>query len=127
VRLPEEGALPPASLLERLRTLATPGDGGLPPLLDLAVELSAPSPTLRREVEEALGDKPFRLARLQLRYPGRADPAAPRELCCPLRELEPEEVLRLAWRARFPGEPPEPLRAAYQELVAEARAEEERP
>ncbi len=125
LRCPEEDALPPEELLARLAALELPppAPAALTPLLELSVALEAPSPDLRRRIEAALEGQPVRLARLKLRYPGGTGAPSAAGLRCPLRELEPGEVLELAWRARYPGEPPEPLRRAFQALLDEVRAE----
>ncbi|MEY2597936.1 MAG: exonuclease subunit SbcD, partial [Verrucomicrobiota bacterium] len=122
LRIPERGALPLEELLHEIRTRSFPTD--LPaeqhPFLEIRVLDDGPDPSRRRRIEEALADKPVRLAslRLESRKPAGAIPHALANATLEeLVAMNPEEILRSAHRELYQTEPePEVLSALAQIL-----------
>ncbi len=110
----------PAKLPEALTELkALAHDPALPreqwPWLEVRVELSAPVPDLRAQVETALEGKALRLLRLERRLPQvDSDNASAR---VDLEELGPRRLFERTWLERW-GEPPsEEVQADFERLL----------
>ncbi len=118
LRVPESGALPPDDLVEAVASLDL---ADLPseqwPFLDLAVRLEGPRPDLRHRLDEALGGRPARLARLTAERPGDGAALADALPEAALETLDPDEVFRRRWAQAYDGEPPPDLADAFRELV----------
>lgn len=120
VRVPAQGALPLAQVVELLLLLParTPGvPDEQRPYLEVCVAVDRPEPGRRRRVEEALEGRAPRLVKLTLDRAGGgkslADAVGVREL----GELTPEEVFVNRYRKDHPGDPPAALLAAFHELA----------
>lgn len=126
LRLPEAGPAPLDAVLDRLRALdldpATPAEQR--PWLEVRVRLDAPEPGLRRQVVQALEDKPVRLLRVTTHYPGRGGGLADQLPGVRLDTLAPEEVFRLRYRRDHADDPPAELVRAFAELLEAAQAGE---
>jgi exonuclease SbcD len=90
------------------------------PYLEVAVRLARPDPGLRRRVEAALEGRCARLLKLTTEYPTAPGPVSGKRL----EDLEPEGVFRERYRQQFDDEPPEPLVAAFHELLEDAQRSE---
>jgi hypothetical protein len=91
----------------------------IPPYLHLAVLLSRPDPTLRRQISERLEGKEPRFLQLT-RVAPQGEPGLADELPgADLESLDPETGFRLRCRRDFPEDPPDDLWAAFRELLAE--------
>lgn len=87
------------------------------PYLEVRVRLDGPEPSLRARVEQALADKPVRLARIDARSRGADERAnAPQWSIDDLERLAPTEVFTRVYRQSFGAEPPPSLLAALAEL-----------
>nr|WP_240458067.1 exonuclease SbcCD subunit D C-terminal domain-containing protein [Halomonas socia] len=73
------------------------------PWLEVRVELEAPIPDLRAQVDAALEDKALRLLRLERRLPRVAEQADTARV--DLESLGPRKLFERTWQARW-GEPP---------------------
>ncbi|QEM82481.1 exonuclease SbcCD subunit D [Halomonas binhaiensis] len=73
------------------------------PWLEVRVELAAPVPDLKAQVDAALKDKPVRLLRLERRLPQSEQNASPHKV--DLESLGPRRLFELTWQERW-NEPP---------------------
>lgn len=117
VRVPARGAAAPDEVLAALRALVADPlvAREVQPYLDIVVAPTAPAPSLRRDVEEALAGKGLRLARLKTEAGGVAAQAL---LALPdLETAHPEEVFVQCWRRSHDGAPSEEYLSAFRELL----------
>lgn len=75
------------------------------PWLEVRVELAAPVPDLKAQVDAALKDKPVRLLRLERRLPQNGQDASSHKV--DLESLGPRRLFELTWQERW-NEPPSP-------------------
>lgn len=119
-----EPALPEV-VLEALKELPAAEEA---PYLEVKVLLEEPEPMLRQEIEEALADKNYRLARIVSTYRNDAGNAEKEETDWKrgLQEMSPLQIAQSAFEKIYQAEMPEELTDLFQEayLVA-ARKEEE--
>jgi exonuclease SbcD len=94
------------------------------PYLEVAVRLECPDPDLRRRIEAALEGKPARLLKLATEYPGTPTGLGNDVPARRLEELKPDGVFRERYRQQFAREPPEPLMAAFHDLMEEVQGKE---
>jgi DNA repair protein SbcD/Mre11 len=96
------------------------------PYLEVRLRLDGPEPGLRARIEAALEAKPVRLARIDTASGRRPDAAgAPGVSLDDLGRLDPLAIFGSAYAAKYGEAPPEPLLAAFQEILA--APEEEAP
>jgi exonuclease SbcD len=127
LRVPKDGPGDLATVLGQLGRLEV-AEALAPeeqPFLEVRVRLSEPVPDLRRQVEAALGDRPVRLVRIGTEYVGEARALAESEPRRELSDLTVEEVFRRAYARRYEGEPEPELLAAFHEVAAAARRQQE--
>lgn len=131
IRLPEQPA-PPAEVLERLASLpavSSATSAGRPtqaadparwPYLEVRVLLTEPDPAFRHRVEEALEGKAVRLTSIVPAYPKReADEAKPPLSYTDLQKIDPLDMLRHAFAAKYAGELPDEMKELFQEVMRE--------
>ncbi|MEW9899873.1 exonuclease SbcCD subunit D C-terminal domain-containing protein [Chitinivorax sp. PXF-14] len=120
LRVGHDGRLALAEVGAALDALAL--DDTLPesrwPYLEITVRLDAPEPSLHRLLGERLAGRPVRLLSIRTRYPGKGEALADDTALPELGELQPETVFARRYRSQFDAEPPEPLHAAFDELLA---------
>jgi exonuclease SbcD len=127
LRIPEQGALPVGELLARLAALpAADGAAGERPLLEVAARLERPEPGLRHDVERSLEGRHVQLVAVTVELEGQGRALGDVERSASLEDVEPEAVLRAAWKRSFEGDPPDPLLGAFHELVDQVMQESER-
>ena len=118
LRIPEHGALSPDEALAAVAALP-PRDPtaveGLRPLVEIAVRLAQPSPQLTEQLVRAIADRDARLVRIETAAPAGGGAAGPAP--ADLGSLRPEEVFVRRYRAAHEGPVPEPLLAAFRELL----------
>lgn len=124
LRVPADGFAPLDAVLEGVRALAGEAPEGAdpelpPPFLEVAVALSEPEPTLRHLLDEALGGRWARLARIGVSYSGHNRALGDAVEAKTLGTLTPEEVLRHRYARDHEDEPSSELLAAFHELVDE--------
>lgn len=124
-RIPEHGAGTLREILEALRQLPPQpdGDGFLPPLVEVHVRLDQPQPTLKADIDEAVRDKAVEIVAIQVAYPQRSDAAPTDAPHQSLRDMQPSEVFRRCYQAKYDDEPPPALRDAFQKLLEQAQQE----
>jgi exonuclease SbcD len=120
VRLPERGELEPEAALAAVAALP-PRDPGTPdgrrPLVEVAVRLPQPSPHLGERIARLIADKDARLVRVEVVLERGEAPAAAEAQPTELSSLSPEEVFVRRYRREHAGPVPEPLLAAFRELL----------
>lgn len=119
-----EPALPEV-VLEALKELPATEEA---PYLEVKVLLEEPEPMLRQEIEEALADKNYRLARIVSTYHNDAGNAEKEETNWKrgLQEMSPLQIAQSAFEKIYQAEMPEELTDLFQEAyLAAARKEEE--
>jgi DNA repair protein SbcD/Mre11 len=125
LRLPEHGALEPDDALAAVAALPPRDparDDGERPLVEVAVRLPQPSPQLTEKIVRAIADRDARLVRVEL-VTAAEDVAAARRAGAggpphaDLGSLRPEEVFARRYREAHEGPVPEPLLAAFRELL----------
>lgn len=119
-----EPALPEV-VLEALKELPVAEET---PYLEVKVLLEEPEPMLRQEIEEALADKNYRLARIVSTYRNDAGNAEKEETDWKrgLQEMSPLQIAQSAFEKIYQAEMPEELTDLFQEAyLAAARKEEE--
>jgi exonuclease SbcD len=95
------------------------------PYLEVRVQLTAPEPGLRQRIEEALHDKPVRLAKIEtsyLRTEADDKPLAPLSLD-ELAELDPLQLLTELYQQKYTTELPPELSQAFLQLLQETQLE----
>lgn len=117
IRVPERGAAPPDDVLAALRALAADPEmeRQWQPYLDLVVAPTGPTPSLRRDVEEALVGKGVRLARLKTE--AAMDAAQAPAMLADLEHVLPEAVFVQCWRRAHSDDPSEDYLGAFRELL----------
>ena len=119
-RIPERGELDPDAALAAVAALAerdvSIGEDLLP-LVEVAIRLSQPSPSIAERIARAIADKHARLVRVEvvLADGPKSAPRAPRDLA----SLSPEQVFVRRYHRDFEGDVPAPLMKAFRELLEE--------
>ena len=116
----------PEIVLEILKEL--PVTEGAAPYLEVKVLLDEPEPMLRQEVEEALADKNYRLARIVSTYRNETGNAEKENVNWKrgLQEMSPLRIAQSAFEKIYQVEMPEELTDLFQEAyLAATRKEEE--
>ncbi|MCA8950246.1 MAG: exonuclease SbcCD subunit D C-terminal domain-containing protein [Planctomycetes bacterium] len=124
-RIPAHGALTPEAAFAAIEALPPRDpdvDEDLRPLLEVAVRIAEPMPSLGERVATACAAKNVRLARVEVLTAAtgdrdRSDAAPPRDLTA----LQPEELFRLCYAREHEGEVPERLMRAFRELLDEVQ------
>jgi len=122
LRIPERGECEPDDAFAELDKLPPRDDATdeeLRPLLEVAVRLAEPAPSIGERIANICAEKNVRLARVDVTTTGagagQSDSAPRRELA----SLAPEELFRLRYARDHTGAVPEPLIAAFRELLDE--------
>ena len=116
----------PEIVLEILKELLV--TEGAAPYLEVKVLLDEPEPMLRQEVEEALADKNYRLARIVSTYRNETGNAEKENENWKrgLQEMSPLQIAQSAFEKIYQVEMPEELTDLFQEAyLAATRKEEE--
>ena len=95
------------------------------PYLEVRVQLTAPEPGLRQRIEDALKDKPVRLAKIETRYlrtEGDENELAPLSLE-DLAELDPLHLLTELYQQKYATDLPSELSQAFHQLLQETQLE----
>lgn len=125
VSVPDGGAEQAESVLEMLREL--PEIDGEAPYLEVKVLLDEPEPMLRQQVEEAIADKNYRLARIVSAY-RQEDSKVEKENAVwmkGLQEMSPLQIVRSVFEKSYQTEMPDELAALFQEAYVSATHKEE--
>ncbi|GAE13977.1 exonuclease SbcCD subunit D C-terminal domain-containing protein [Bacteroides pyogenes] len=127
VSVPGGEAEPIDSVLQALHEL--PRIEGTPPYLEVKILLEEPEPALKQEVEDALADKNYRLARIVRTFHGEAkeDENEQEKWKRGLEEMSPLQIARSAFEKVYHTEMPAELTGLFEEVYASAvrRQEEE--
>jgi len=97
------------------------GDDGARPYLDVHVVLEQPEPRLRTRLETALDGKRPRLVQLRVEGTGDGAALAERVNVRRLAELDPRDVFVQLWTRGHAEPPSEPVRAAFDRLLADVQ------
>ncbi|MDR0939175.1 MAG: exonuclease SbcCD subunit D C-terminal domain-containing protein [Mediterranea sp.] len=128
VSVPERGSASPAEALDTLSRLPQPE--GEAPYLEVRVTLEQPEPTFRHDVEEALKEKGYRLARVVSSYRAASggDDGIERRWTAGLREMRPLQIARAAFEKTYHTEMPTELCELFEQAhrAAIRRQEEEK-
>ncbi|MFT4514214.1 MAG: exonuclease SbcD [Planctomycetota bacterium] len=119
-RIPERGELDPDAALAAVEALEERDESisaDLLPLVEVAIRLSQPSPSIAERIARAIADKHARLVRVEvvLADGPRSAPRAPRDLA----SLSAEQVFVRRYHRDFEGDVPKPLLSAFRELLEE--------
>ena len=120
VRVPPQRAEPIEQVLERLAALpaaADFADSEMRPFLEVRVLLDKPVAGLRTQIEAKLEDRAPRLLKISVEYPAAKSALADVVAQPALQDLSSEQVFKSLYRARHDSDVPEPLLAAFHELV----------
>ncbi len=90
------------------------------PLLEVQVMLTEPQPGLRESVIEALQGRKARLVKITTFYPGSDESLGDAGGVAELESLQPEEVFRRCYVARYGDEPGDAIQSSFHELLEEA-------
>jgi exonuclease SbcD len=120
VRIPERGELEPEAALAAVaalppRNAAEPDE--LRPFVEVAVRLPQPSPHLGERIARLIADKNARLVRVDAVLTGSEAGASSGERAPELGSLLPEQVFMRRYHRDHAGPVPEPLLAAFLELL----------
>lgn len=122
LRIPERGELEPQAALAAVAQLPPrePKQAEeLRPLLEVAVRLPEPAPSIGEQIARACAEKNVRLVRVEVVMTGSA-PGAERDAGGPpveLASLRPEDVFVRRYQRDHEGPVPEPLLTAFRELL----------
>lgn len=122
-RIPRE-PLQPSEVLAQLAELPDAADLAETkerwPYLEVRVLLTEPDPGFRHRVEEALAGKAVRLASIVPSYPEREDGAADPALSyADLQKIDPLDMLRHTFTAKYGGELPDALEELFMNVMQE--------
>lgn len=120
ISLPKGEPETPDKVLELLRSL--PDVEGTAPFLEVKVLLEEPEPMLRQEIEEALADKNYRLARIVSSYRKGENISEEEkdEWKKGLQEMSPLQIAQSAFEKIYQTEMPTDLTELFQEAYAAA-------
>lgn len=121
-RLPAHPASPEKVLEELAALPVSDGEGDFSrwPFLEVRVLLTEPDPGFRHRVEEVLADKAVRLASIVPSYPQREGEERFKPLSyTDLRRIDPLDMLRHSFAARYGGELPEEIEDLFKEVMRE--------
>lgn len=125
ISVPAGKPLSPKTVLEELKVL--PDVDGEAPYLEVKVLLEEPEPMLRQEVEEALADKKYRLARIVSTY--HEDKGEEKQENDDwrrgLQEMSPLQIAQSAFEKIYQTEMPGELTELFQEAYISATRKEE--
>lgn len=125
ISVPAGKPLSPKTVLEELKVL--PDVDGEAPYLEVKVLLEEPEPMLRQEVEEALADKNYRLARIVSTY--HEDKGEEKQENDDwrrgLQEMSPLQIAQSAFEKIYQTEMPGELTELFQEAYISATRKEE--
>lgn len=125
ISVPAGKPLSPETVLEELKVL--PDVDGEAPYLEVKVLLEEPEPMLRQEVEEALADKKYRLARIVSTY--HEDKGEEKQEKDDwrrgLQEMSPLQIAQSAFEKIYQTEMPGELTELFQEAYSSATRKEE--
>lgn len=114
--LPRTGtAASPDDILEELKNMQLPEESNMP-YLEIKVLLMEPEPMLRQQIEEALADKPVRLARIVSVY-RQAEENIPEEtvLAGGLQEMTPVQIVKAIYENTYQSGMPDELMSLFKE------------
>lgn len=114
--LPRTGtAASPDDILEELKNMQLPEESNMP-YLEIKVLLMEPEPMLRQQIEEALADKPVRLARIVSVY-RQAEENIPEEtvLAGGLQEMMPMQIVKAIYENTYQSGMPDELMSLFKE------------
>lgn len=114
--LPRTGtAASPDDILEELKNMQLPEESNMP-YLEIKVLLTEPEPMLRQQIEEALADKPVRLARIVSVY-RQAEENIPEEtvLAGGLQEMTPVQIVKAIYENTYQSGMPDELMSLFKE------------
>lgn len=116
ISLPRKGAASrPDDLLEELKNIQLPEESHTP-YLEVKVLLTEPEPMLRQQIEEALADKPVRLARIVSVYRQAEDNATDEEvLAGGLQEMTPMQIVKAVYENTYQERMPDDLVNLFKE------------
>lgn len=119
LRIPDKDALPLPTIVQALQKLELPRSAPAEtwPFLDIAVQVTAPEPTLIRQIEEALVDKGARLVRVTRHGASVARSLGDVLGAVHLRDLTPEQVFFELHQREHKNPPADELLAALAELL----------
>lgn len=125
VSIPKGEAEPAEAVLELLRNL--PDTEGVAPYLEVKVLLEEPEPMLRQEIEEALADKAYRLARIVSTYRKEELVVEKEENDWKrgLQDMSPLQIAQSAFEKIYQTEMPMELTDLFQEAYVSATRQEE--
>lgn len=125
ISVPAGKPLPPETVLEELKVL--PDVDGEAPYLEVKVLLEEPEPMLRQEVEEALADKNYRLARIVSTYhkDKEEEKQEKDDWRKGLQEMSPLQIAQSAFEKIYQTEMPGELTELFQEAYSSATRKEE--
>lgn len=124
LKIPSTGSLPIEDVLQELSTMTLETD--LPPehfpYLEVRVREDSPDPTRRTRIEQALQDKPVRLASIKterrLRTEDSDNEDGPLDVAS-LKDIQPLDIFADAWREKYETDPEESVVAALREILLE--------
>ncbi len=122
LRIPERGECDPDAAfaaVEELPPRDADTDEDMRPLLEVAIRLAEPAPSIGERIATLCAEKNVRLARVEVVTTGSrtAEPGGEQPPQRELTSLAPEELFRLRYAREHTGDVPEPLLAAFRELL----------
>lgn len=126
LRVPEHGELEPDAALAAVAALpprdATQADAQRP-LLEVAVRLPQPAPSIGERIARACADRNVRLVRVEVVMTGHGAAGERRAPPVELASLRPEDVFLRRYRRSHDGEVPPALLGAFRELLEQVEHE----
>jgi exonuclease SbcD len=123
IRVPRTGAVAVDAAIDELRSLVVATDPGLElrPFLEVAVQLTEPTPDLRKRIDDTLNGKPVRLVRVKQSMDGAGIALADVKSSGELIEIRPVDVFSECHKQKFGTEPGVDLTRAFEQLVADVQ------
>lgn len=125
ISLPRTGkATVPDDILEELKNMQWT-ESGHPPYLEIKVLLTEPEPMLRQQIEEALADKPVRLARIVSVYRQAEENGTDEKvLAGGLQEMTPVQIVKAIYENTYQAGMPDELMSLFKETCLALTLEE---
>lgn len=124
ISIPAGQPASPEEVLKELIDLELPENECFP-YLEVKVLLTGPEPMLRQQIEEALANKPIRLARIVSAYRQSVEGSLEEEvLAAGLQEMTPLQIVKATFENTYQSEMPDELLELFQEACLGVTLEE---
>jgi len=94
------------------------------PMLELRIRLDKPEPSLRQQIEEAIGRLPIRLLKISTAYTGADKSLVDFKIEERLEELQPLDVFERCYQNKYDSHPPDEIKGLFNQLLESIQVNE---